>query len=120
MREEPNTGVVDKIQIATFWTGIALIIAGLTALLGLATVAADIINDPEGVALIQWLAKETGEVELFLNGHVGEVPFGVTASPALQYVFLGIIALILINILVTVVRSLIGIGAELIQFAGKR
>ncbi|MCI5128875.1 MAG: hypothetical protein D3907_10345 [Candidatus Electrothrix sp. AUS3] len=79
MREEPNT-VVEKIRTATFWTGIGLIIAGVTALLGLATVAVDIINDPEGVPLVKWLAEKTGETELFLNGHFDQVQFGITAS----------------------------------------
>jgi hypothetical protein len=117
MREEPNT-VADKIRTATFWTGILLIIAGVTALLGLATVAIDIIKDPEGVALVKWLAEKTGETELFLNGHFNQAQFGVTASPALQYIFLGIIGLLLMNILAAIVRSLLRIGAELIQFAG--
>ena len=117
MREEPNT-VVEKIRIATFWTGISLIIAGVIVLLGLATVAIDLIKDPEGVALVKWLAEKTAGTELFLNGYVEQTQFGVTASPALQYIFLGIIALILINILVAIVRSLIRVGAELIQFAG--
>jgi hypothetical protein len=117
MRDEPNT-VVEKIRTATFWTGIGLIIAGVTALLGLATVAVDIINDPEGVPLVKWLAEKTGETELFLNGHFDQVQFGITASPALQYIFLGIIGLILINILVAIVRTFLRIGAELIQFAG--
>ena len=117
MREEPNT-VADKIRTATFWTGILLIIAGVTVLLGLATVAIDIIKDPEGVALVKWLAEKTGETELFLNGHFNQAQFGVTASPALQYIFLGIIGLLLMNILAAIMRSLLRIGAELIQFAG--
>jgi hypothetical protein len=117
MREEPDT-VADKIRTATFWTGILLIIAGVTVLLGLATVAIDIIKDPEGVALVKWLAEKTGETELFLNGHFNQAQFGVTASPALQYIFLGIIGLLLMNILAAIVRSLLRIGAELIQFAG--
>ena len=117
MKEESNT-VADTIRTATFWTGIALIIAGVAGLLGLAAMALDIIKNPEGVALVKWLAEKTAETELFLNGHIGEVQFELKTSPALQYVFLGIIGMILINILVSIVQGLLRIGAELIQFAG--
>ncbi|WP_339136178.1 MAG: hypothetical protein WGN25_20210 [Candidatus Electrothrix sp. GW3-4] len=117
MREEPNT-VFAKIRTATFWTGIVLIIAGVTVLLGLATVAVDIIKDPEGIALVKWLAEKTAGTELFLSGHFDQAQFGVTASPALQYIFLALVGLILMNILAAIVRSLISVGAQLIQFAG--
>lgn len=117
MREESNT-VVEKIRTATFWTGISLIIAGVAVLLGLASVAIDVVKDPEGVALVKWLAEKTAGTELFLNGYVDKTQFGLTASPALQYIFLGLVGLILLNILAAIVRTLMSIGAQLLQFAG--
>lgn len=117
MIEEPKS-VVDKIRTATFWTGILLIIAGVIVLLSLAAVAVEIINNPEGVALVPWLAEKVSESELLLGGHFDQMQFEFKASPALQYIFLGIIGLLLVNILAAIVRSLITVGAELIQFAG--
>ena len=117
MREESNT-VVDKIRTATLWTGVLLIAAGVIALLGLATVAVNIIRDPEGVALVKWLTEKVGERELFMNGYFDQIQFAINASPALEYIFLGLIGLLLINIFATIVRTLISFGAQLIQFAG--
>ena len=116
--EEANTA--DNIKNAVFWTGVALIATGVIALLGLATVAVDIIKDPEGVALVQWLAEQAKENEFYLRGFFEESRFEFNFSPALQYIFLGIIGLILMNILVAIVRSLISIGAQLVQVAAIR
>ncbi|MCI5211898.1 MAG: hypothetical protein D3910_24665 [Candidatus Electrothrix sp. ATG2] len=117
MIEQPNS-VADNIRTVIFWIGMLLIIAGVIALLGLVTVAVDIVNNPEEVQLVQWLAGKVGESELFLRGHFDQTQFEIEASPALQYIALGIIGLLLMNILAAIVRSLITVGAQLIQFAG--
>ena len=117
MIEQPNS-VADKIRTATFWIGVLLIVAGVIVLFGLATVAVDIINDPEGVQLVQWLAEKAGASELFLRGHFDQAQFEIEASPALQYIALGLIGLVSINIFTAIIRSLIAFGAQLIQFAG--
>ena len=117
MIEQPNS-VAEKIRSATFWIGFLLIIIGVVALLGLAMVAVEIVNNPEGVQLIQWLVEKAGESELFLRGHFDQVQFEIEASPVLQYIALGLIGLLLINIFAAIGRSLIMFGAQLIQFAG--
>lgn len=116
MREEPNVG--DKIRTAIFWAGIALIMTGVLALLGLATVAVDIIKDPEGVPLVKWLAEQANGNEFYLRGFFEESRFEFNFSPALQYIFLGIIGLFIISIFSVIVRGLISIGAQLLQVAG--
>ncbi|RWX43786.1 hypothetical protein VT98_14162, partial [Candidatus Electrothrix communis] len=65
-----------------------------------------------------WLAEKVSESELLLGGHFDQMQFEFKASPALQYIFLGIIGLLLINIFAAIVRSLISVGAQLMQFAG--
>ena len=108
----------DKMRNAIFWTGVALIVTGVIALLGLVTVAVDIIRDPEGVTLVKWLAEQAKENEFYLRGFFEESRFEFNLSPALQYIFFGIIGLIIMNIFSTIVKSLISIGAQLVQVAG--
>ena len=116
MREEPNTP--DTMRSAIFWTGVALIVTGVVALLGLAMVAVDIIRDPEGVALVKWLAEQANKNEFYLRGFFEASRFEFNLSPALQYIFFGIIGLLIMNIFSAIVRSLISIGAQLVQVAG--
>jgi hypothetical protein len=117
-RGDEAMGNADKIRKATFWIGVLLILAGVIALLGLTGVAVEIIDNPEGVALVPWLAEKVSESELLLGGHFDQMQFEVKASPALQYISLGIIGLLLMNIFAAIVRSLINVGAQMIQFAG--
>ncbi|MCI5122432.1 MAG: hypothetical protein D3908_14830 [Candidatus Electrothrix sp. AUS4] len=116
MREEPNTP--DTMRSAVFWTGAALIVTGVVALLGLAMVAVDIIRDPEGIALVKWLAEQANKNEFYLRGFFEASRFEFNLSPALQYVFFGIIGLLIMNIFAAIVKGLISIGAQLVQVAG--
>ena len=116
MIEQPNS-VADKIKNAVFWTGVALIVTGVIALLGLAMIAVDIIRDPDDVALVKWLAAQANQNEFYLRGFFEESRFEFNLSPALQYVFFGIIGLLIMNIFSAVVRSLISIGSQLLQVA---
>ena len=116
MREEPSAG--DKMRNAIFWTGVALIVTGVIALLGLAIVAVDIIRNPEGVALVKWLAEQANKHEFYLRGFFEATKFEFNLSPALQYVFFGIIGLLIMNIFAAIVKGLINIGAQLVQVAG--
>ncbi|MCI5157232.1 MAG: hypothetical protein D3906_02135 [Candidatus Electrothrix sp. AUS1_2] len=118
MREEPNTP--DTMRNAIFWTGAALIFTGVLALLGLAMVAVDIIRNPEGVALVKWLAEQANKNEFYLRGFFEASRFEFNLSPALQYVFFGIIGLLIMNIFAAIVKGLISIGAQLVQVAGIR
>ncbi|MCI5164831.1 MAG: hypothetical protein D3903_01775 [Candidatus Electrothrix sp. GM3_4] len=121
MIEESNN-VAEKIRTAIFWVGVVLIVAGGIALLALATVAVEIINVPEGVALVKWLAEKVGESGLYLHGCFAPSQFALKISPAPQYIFLGIIGLLIVNIFAAIMGRLLGIrlgvGAELMQFAG--
>jgi hypothetical protein len=117
MIEQPKT-VVDKIRPAIFWIGVMLVIAGVLPLLGLAMLIFESINNPEGVALLQWLAEKVGEEGFHLNGYFADAPFELNASPALHYIFLGIMGLFIVNILTGLVGRFIALGAQLIQFAG--
>ncbi len=117
--ENPNN-VVDKLRIATFWAGAVLLAAGAFSLLYLATILAEIITAPEGTAVVQWLVAKVSESELFLAGHLNNFPFEIKMSSALQYIFLGVIGLILVNILAAIVRTFIQSGIELIKFAGTK
>jgi hypothetical protein len=117
MREEPNT-VAEKIRPAIFWTGVMLVIAGVLPLLGLVMLIVEVINNPDGVALLQWLAEKVGEEGFHLHGYFVDAPFELNASPALHYIFLGIMGLFIVNILVSLVGRFIALGAQLMQFAG--
>ena len=116
MQEEP--AAADKMRSAIFRTGVALIVTGVLALLGLAMVAVDIIRDPEGVALVKWLAEQANKNEFYLRGFFEATRFEFNLSPALQYVFFGIIGLLIMTIFSAIVRGLINIGAQLVQVAG--
>ncbi|MCW5212018.1 hypothetical protein VU04_03820 [Desulfobulbus sp. TB] len=117
MIEQPKT-VVDKIRPATFWIGVILMAAGVISLLGLAAIIVQIITDPEGVALMQWLTEKVSPKGFYFQGYFAKSPFQFNASPALQYIFLGIIGLFIVNIFAAIVGKFITVGAELIQFAG--
>jgi len=117
MREQEERGA-DKMRNAIFWTGVALIVTGVIALLGLAMVAVDIIRDPEGVALVKWLAEQANKNEFYLRGFFEASRFEFNLSPALQYVFFGIIGLLVMNIFAAIVKGFINIGAQLVQVAG--
>ncbi|MCI5128460.1 MAG: hypothetical protein D3907_08170 [Candidatus Electrothrix sp. AUS3] len=117
MIEQPKT-VVDKIPPATFWIGVILVVAGVISLLGLAAIIVQIIIDPEGVALMQWLTEKVSPKGFYFQGYVAKTPFQFNVSSALQYIFLGIIGLVIVNIFAALVGKFITVGAELIQFAG--
>ncbi|WPD23224.1 MAG: hypothetical protein Q3M24_05440 [Candidatus Electrothrix aestuarii] len=117
MWEQEESGA-DKMRNAIFWTGVALIVTGVIALLGLAIVAVDIIRDPEGVALVKWLAAQADKHEFYLRGFFEATKFEFNLSPALQYVFFGIIGLLVMNIFAAIVKGFISIGAQLVQVAG--
>ena len=117
MIEQPKT-VVDTIRPAIFWIGLMLVIAGVPPLLGLVMLVFEIINNPEGVALLQWLAEKVGEEGFHLHGYFIDAPFEFNASPALHYIFLGIMGLLIVNILAALVGKFIALGAQLMQFAG--
>ena len=116
MRGEPDTP--DTMRSAIFRTGVTLIATGVVALLGLAMIAVDIIRDPEGVALVKWLAEQANKNEFYLRGFFEASRFEFNLSPALQYVFFGIIGLLIMNIFAAIVKGLINIGAQLVQVAG--
>ncbi len=117
MIEQPKT-VVDKIRPAILWTGVMLVITGVISLLGLAAIIVQIINAPESVALMQWLTEKVSAEGLSLHGYFADAPFEFNASPSLQYIFLGIMGLLIVNILTAIVGKFIAVGAQLMQFAG--
>jgi hypothetical protein len=117
---DSRNDVIDKLRTATFWIGAVLVAAGTVSLLYLAMVVVQVINEPEGTLLVQWLVAKVSESEMFLSGHLGEVQFEIKASSALQYISLGIIGLVLVSILSAVVRGFIQSGIQLIKFAGTK
>jgi len=68
------------------------------------------------------LAEKVDERGLYLHGYFAQSQFVLKISPAPQYFFWGIIGLLIVNIFTAIMGRLLGIrlgvGTELMQFAG--
>jgi energy-coupling factor transporter transmembrane protein EcfT len=97
-----------------FFTGIGLVISGSVVLIYLATVAVNIIENPESVELVNWVLSKAKESTLVASGHLNENSFEVQFGDTLQFLFLGIIGLVMVSILVTLVSALVSGGVRLL------
>ena len=104
------------IRTPILWLGVSLIVLGAGALIFLASAVVQIIEDPTQVELVTWLISSTEKTGLLINGDLDGKTFEIRASDALQYLFLGIIGLMMVSVLVSVVSSLISSGIKLVMF----
>ena len=114
---ENSNGAINTLKTTAFWIGVLLVAIGAGTLLYLGGSIFELFTDPANNALLQWVTARANEGELFLGGHLDQSQFAIKASPALQYLFFGVIGLILINILTAIIRAFIDSGIQLIQFA---
>lgn len=107
----------DKIKGPVFTIGLILVICGSISLIYLAISVVQVIQSPEESGLVKWIVSTVGEKELVLSGHANENKFEIHASEPLQYLFLGLLGLVMLSILATIVNTLISGGIKLIMFS---
>ena len=110
--------LLTRVRVSSFWIGVFLVAGGALSLVYLAMSIVQVIEGPGQSGLIKWLMVSINN-ELVMNGVINERTFELHISEVFQYMFLGIIGLIMLNILAIVVNTLISGGIELIVFSAK-
>ena len=109
--------LIDRVSKPILWLGLLLILLGSGALIYIAITTVQIVKNPSRVELVKWLLNSIKESSLLLSGELNNIPFEIKASDALQYIFLGIIGLVMVSILVSVINSVISGGVKLVMFS---
>ncbi|MEJ2692687.1 MAG: hypothetical protein P8166_06395 [Candidatus Thiodiazotropha sp.] len=109
--------LIESVSKPILWLGLLLILLGSGALIYVAITTVQIIENPSQVELVKWLLSSIKESGLLLSGELNNIPFEIEASDALQYVFLGIIGLVMVGILASVINSIISGGIKLVMFS---
>lgn len=98
------------------WFGYTFIAAGSVALVYLAILSYQIINNPSEVELVKWLLASTQNSDYMLKGSINHNSFQFETSDVMLFLFLGIIGLTLVRILISIVSALISAGIKLAIF----
>ncbi len=114
-----ETNLSDKIKAPIFFVGLILVIAGTISLVYLAASVVQVVQSPQESGLVQWLISTSENKDLILSGYSNDDKFELHASEAFQYLFFGIIGLMMLNILTSVINSLISGGIQLIMFSNR-
>ena len=112
-----QSNLQDKIQGPVFIIGIVLVFCGSISLIYLALSVVQVIQSPEQSGLVKWVVSTVDSNEFILSGRANENKFELHASSPFQYLFLGIMGLVMLSILTTVVNTLISGGIKLIMFS---
>lgn len=112
-----QSNLQNKIKGPIYTIGLILVFCGSVSLIYLAISVVQVIQSPEESGLVGWVVSTVGGNELILSGHANEDKFELHASAPLQYLFLGIMGLMLLSILTTIVNTLISGGIKLIMFS---
>lgn len=111
---------IEQMRKPILWLGMGLVATGAGALLFIAYIVIQVIRNPAESGLVTWLVETIGSETFFVSGQVNENTFDIQTSVVFQYLFYGIIALILVGILSSVVNGLITGGIKLITFSGTK
>lgn len=114
MNTENN--LLEKIKGPVFIIGVMLVLAGAISLTYLAASVIQVLQSPQESELVQWVTSTVGNNDLILSGNFDGKKFEVHATDVLQYLFLGIVGLVMLSILATVVNALVSGGIKLILF----
>jgi hypothetical protein len=109
----------ETIKLPIYIVGLILVFSGAASLVYLAISVIQVLQSPQESELVQWIVSTIGNNELILSGYSNEDKFELRASEAFQYLFFGVIGLMMLNILTSVVNSLISGGIQLIKFSNQ-
>lgn len=110
--------VQNRIRGPSFWIGAVLVGAGAIMLVIMTMSVLQIIQAPADSALVNWLITKVSNKELIFSGYIDNKSFEIRMSEVVQYLFFGLIGLVMISILTSIVNSLISGGIKLIMFSG--
>ncbi len=102
------------------YVGMILVGIGSLALLYIVVSVMQMIRNPTGAGLINWVMKTVAGKQAVLGGTSGGETFEIHASEAFQYMFLCLIGLIILRLLTSIFISFVKQGTDMMVQASKR
>ena len=110
-----DQSVIGNARIPIIWLGTVMIFIGIGLLIYLGMSVLQVVEDPTRAELVRMVLSSIQNNGMLLSGEINNNSFVINASDALQYVFLGILGLMMISILVKIVISIISGGVNLVM-----
>ena len=113
--ERYQTLFISVIKVIVTIVGIALVAIGVAALGAIGYFVFDIINSPESAQIIQWVQANLPKDEIVFSLQHGDELTTLKASHTLQYIVYALLAVMVVNGVIAIMKGLIVSGVELMR-----